>query len=318
MRIAAQFNPTTETSDTFNAGFSNGTGRIVVYNESNTNLLLSWGSFSTYCPAWTAMLYCISANTVNINWQIQSTLISNGAPISQVVVEAYDQGEAIVGTFPAPLVRQTNIGNASSVLSAATSIQNDGQVIGSSVIEAKPTGDNQSAVSLSNDGKMSLGDALHAASLLLTMGAQSVSMDTSGNLTVTRKILANLINTITGNDFAINVETGHRIVFQVNGINIVNMNADGSLQMISGKIELVQGSLARVSIFTGSVTQTGAFANHNLGAIPDAIFFTETNTVADSNSFSYDPSTMTTTQVKVFGGAGLVTPRNFTAMAFKS
>ena len=174
MRIVDTFDPATETSETFNGGFSSGQGRIVVYNESNCNLQLGWDTFTTYCPAWTAMLYCISANSVNINWQVQSQLAANGSPISQVVVEAYDNGETITGTFPAPLVRQTNIGNAGAVMSSSTNIINDGLIAGTQMLESTVIGDTSSAVSLSNDGNLILGDTAHPGSLTM-LGAATVA-----------------------------------------------------------------------------------------------------------------------------------------------
>lgn len=317
MRIVDTFDPTTSTSSSFNAAFANGTGRIVVYNESNNNLLLSWGSFSTYCPAWTAMLYCISSSTVNINWQIQSALATAAVPpISQVIVEAYDAGEAITGTFPAPLMRQTNVGNViNTVGGTASAVQNDGNITGASVIEATVSGDSGSAASLTNNGHLILGTINNNGTFQLIGSIGNVTIDSSGKLTVDNRIIANLVIAEAGNDFAIDVATGNKIVLEVNNTPVVDINSSG-LTMVTGKLSFVQGSLARTSIFSNSVNNAGTFVNHGLGAIPDAIFFTETNTGTDTNTFTYDPATMTNTQVKVWSAAG-VTPRNFTAMAFK-
>ena len=114
MRIVATFDPSAKTSDTFNAAFASKQGRIVVYNESNINLTLQWGSFTTYCPAWTAMLYCISTPNVNINWSQQTTVTAQQVPISQVLVEAFDNSEVIPGTFPAALSRMATVANLTS------------------------------------------------------------------------------------------------------------------------------------------------------------------------------------------------------------
>lgn len=317
MKIVDTFDPNTSTSSTFNAGFSNGVGKIVVYNESNANLQLSWGSFSTYCPAWTAMLYCISTNNVNISWEVQSSLISNGAPISQVIVEAYNNDEQILGTFPAPLVRQTNIGNASTVLSAASSIQNDGQVAGSTVIESTVAGDTASAVNLTNQGHLTLGTAANPGTLTIISEfgtAEEILVDALGQLTVTNKILANLIRTLTGNDFTIDVETGHKIALQINNADVVDINASG-ITILSGKVNLLSGAFSRVSTFTGTVGSAGALFNHGLGAVPDVVLIQETNATGDLNTFNYDPASLTSTQVKIFGAGA--TPRNFSAVAFK-
>lgn len=317
MKIVDTFDPNTSTNSTFNAGFSNGVGKIVVYNESNANLKLSWGSFSTYCPAWTAMLYCISTNNVNISWEVQSSLISNGAPISQVIIEAYNNDEPILGTFPAPLVRQTNVGNASTVLTAASSIQNNGQVAGSTVIESTVVGDTASAVLLTNQGHLTLGTANNPGTLTIISEfgtAEQVLVDALGQLTVTNKILANLIVALTNNDLTLNVASGHKIAMQINNADVVDVNSNG-LTILSGKINLLSGALSRVSKFSGSVGSAGALFNHGLGDIPDMVFIQETNSSGDLNTFNFDPASLTSTQVRIWSAGA--TPRNFSAVAFK-
>lgn len=260
------------------------------------------------------MLYCISTNTVNIHWSIQSTLVSNGAPISQVIVEAFDQGEAITGTFPAPLVRQTNIGNASTVLSAATSIQNDGQVVGSSVIEATVSGDSASAVSLTNDGHLALGTLAHPGSVSFDNG--KIFSDGVGRMSFVQRIFANLIQTLTGNDLTLGVETGHRIAFQVNNTNVATINADGSFQMVSGPVEFITGSLRRISSFSGTANTSFANYNHGLGIIPDIVLIQFVgSTAGDSATFSYNPATMTNAIVAIT--CNDATPRSFVALAIK-
>jgi hypothetical protein len=240
MRIVATFNPSTETSDTFNAGFAGGTGKIVVYNESNINLQLSWGSFSTYCPAWTAMLYCISTNNVNITWQAQSQLVSNGAPISQVIVEAYGPTEAIVGTFPAPLVRQTNIGNSVPLSSSATSVANDGNPANTPVVEATPAGDASSAALLTAGGTLTLGNATHSGSISSDNGAFKTDGSgnvTSNNQTITsgHKLITPEVDSPVATDLIQNVPTGQKISLKVNAVEQAHISANG-LIVAPGKL----------------------------------------------------------------------------------
>ena len=213
MRIVQTFNPLTETSDTFNAGFSSGTGKLVIYNESNVNLALTWGSFSTYCPAWTAMLYCITSNTVNINWQIQSQLSSNNAPISQVIVEAYENAEPVLGTYPAPLMRNTNIGNAINVGAAATNIQNDGNAPGTQLIEATPSD---------------------------TSSVSTWLADTSGNLTIKSDhggVLTTLLQLIAGASPAVQVAALNVLTTLLGGLTVnQNLSVVGTTSLDNGKI----------------------------------------------------------------------------------
>lgn len=214
MRIVAQFDPSQKTSDTFNAGFANGTGKMVVYNESNINLKLAWGTFTTYCPAWMACLYCVSTNNVNIQWAQQSTLASNGSPLSQVLIEAYDANEPVIGTFPAALVRQTNIGNSVSTNVTSTgAIVNDGNPSNTSIIEATVSGDSSSAVKLSNDAIMTLGDTAHP-----------------GSLTV-----AGPINAAASTDLVENVPTGQAIRLKVNSVEEAHFTVNG-LIVVPGKL----------------------------------------------------------------------------------
>jgi len=112
MRIVASFDPGAATSGSFNAQFSNSQGRIVVYNESAINLALSWSGFQTYCPAWTAMLYCIQTPKALVTWTQISQLTTAPGPIRQVTVEAFDNNEPILGTYPAQLGRQTTVVNS--------------------------------------------------------------------------------------------------------------------------------------------------------------------------------------------------------------
>lgn len=157
MKISDSFDPTARTTNTFNAGFSGGSGRIIVYNESNCNLQISWGSSSEYCPCWTAMPYCVNNNNPNLNWSVQSRLVTTATPpISQVVIVAYDANEPIIGTFPASLIRQTNIGNTvSTALGGATSLQNDGNT-SMVFIESTPSGAPSSTVSIDNQGNTTI------------------------------------------------------------------------------------------------------------------------------------------------------------------
>ena len=60
------------------------------------------------------------------------------------------------GTYPAALVRQTNLGNAVPLSTSANSVQNDGNVSGTSIIEATQSGAPSSTVSIDNAGNVLL------------------------------------------------------------------------------------------------------------------------------------------------------------------
>lgn len=161
MQVVATFDPTSATSDTFNTNFSKNQGRIVVWNESPVNLFLTWGSNNkAYVGAWTARLFRIVASSVLVTWTQQSILNTSGSPASQVIVEAYQDNEQILGTFPASLVRQTNVGNSITVnsggLTVAQELQNDTSPGGTTIIESTPSGAASSTVKADNNGNLTV------------------------------------------------------------------------------------------------------------------------------------------------------------------
>lgn len=118
------------------------------------------------------MLYCISSNTVNINWSIQSTLSNQSTPpISQVTVEAYDNGEAITGTFPASLMHQTSIGNAVQTnVTATNSISNTTNSPLSTWLTVTPTDAASPTFSGDNSGNLTIkGDNAGVLTTLLKL-----------------------------------------------------------------------------------------------------------------------------------------------------
>ncbi len=113
MNVVAQFDPSTLSSDTFTVPTSAANGKMVIYNESNISLQLTFQSGDTaYVPAWMAMIYPSPPGNVNITWAVHTVLNSSSPPLSLVIVEIYSQGEFVPGTFPLTLVRQSNVGNS--------------------------------------------------------------------------------------------------------------------------------------------------------------------------------------------------------------
>jgi hypothetical protein len=327
MRIAATFDPATETSTTFNAGFPNGQGKMVVYNESNINLTLAWGSFQTYCPAWTAMLYCVNTNDVNINWTIQSQLQSGGSPISQVIVETYNQNEPVLGTFPAPLVRSTNIGNSVPLGTSSISISNTGNSPLTPIIEVQPSDATSNTIYCDNSGNFTVfsDNAGSLSSLLQLIGGASPAV-IIGNSGLLAQVLGSL--TIAGNgiingqlttgdvllvssgsdpkissdssgDINLDVPAGTRIM-QINSGG-VDLTTVGKYALTAKAINFTTGSLSRVSQFSG--TGNGTF-NHGLGVTPDYFCTLACNTSNSSQTIGIAGKTSTQCTVTTGGGLG--------------
>lgn len=199
--IVNQFDPSTLTKDTFLAPQSAGRGALVFWNESSHRLKISFqDGQELYVPAWYHRHKCGEVGNVNITWDILSTLASNFPPVSEVVVEAFASGE----NFPAdgPISeRQSNIGNAVGLATSSTSIANDGNVAGTSIVEATVSGDVSSAVSWTNDAKLINGDAAHPG--FVKFDNNLINSDGSGNLTAHGLTAANFLvaqNTATVNN----------------------------------------------------------------------------------------------------------------------
>lgn len=240
-------------------------------------------------------------------------------PASTLIFDAIglnDSEQASMYPLALP-ARNTNIGNAvNTVGGLATGIQNDNNGVGTSIVESTVSGDSGSAVSLTNSGHLLLGTINNNGVLEVVGSLGNVTIDSTGKLIVDNRILANLIVAETGNDFAIDVATAHKIALQVNNADVVDISASG-LSILSGKVNLLSGAVSRMSIFSGTVNNAGGLINHNLGAVPDIVLFIETNTGTDTNTFTWDPAATTSTQVKAFASGG-ATPRAFTAIAFKA
>lgn len=160
MNLAATFDPSAAASGSFPAQFPNGSGKMVVYNESSVSILLQWPGMQTYCPAWTAMLYCVQSPQALVTWQQQYILpvAGGGSPLSVVIVEAYGDNEPILGTYPAPLVRQASISNNLNIGTSVATVQNDNNATNTTFLEATVSGQGSSTFQGKNQGEIILGN----------------------------------------------------------------------------------------------------------------------------------------------------------------
>ena len=173
---------------------------------------------------------------------------------------------------------------------------------------------------ISTDGSGNLTAVAVAAKNLSSTGAstlKSVAITNNetvgGTLGVTGASSLDNGNITTDGSGVLHVDTidthsgaGSHIQFKVNGANSFQATSNGPNLNANMQYNLLAGSLARLSIFTG--TGTGTYT-HNLGATPDiVIVMTHTN---GSQTVGYDSENGTT--VHITCGAGLA----FTALAIK-
>jgi fibronectin-binding autotransporter adhesin len=263
MNIVATFDPSAKTNDTFNAVMPNGTGRMVIYNESNVNLVLTFqNGYTGYVPAWTIMLFCISAGSTQIAWRQLSVLNTANNPISAVIVEVYEMSEKILGTFPAALLRSANIGNTVTfVTGSAATIQNNGSAPLTNWLSIQPsdagsptwTGDNSGNLTVNSDNAGTLVTLLQliaGASPSVLLAAAAVLTEVLGNLQVDGNSTTTGTSTLTGN-------TSVGGTLTVSGD--VTLSGAGTSLTVAHNTNL-QGNLtvAGTQAFNGDITMAGA------------------------------------------------------------
>ncbi len=289
--ISAVFDPASPpagSTATFVAGYPTGVFQMLVHNESNQNLKLSWGSNSVYAKAWEVSYFCVQSNQSVINWSIQSTLTGGAGPISQVLVEVYGPNEQIVGTYPVAINRNIAIGNSLNVATSTTSLVNDSNTVGTQIIESTPTGALSSTISVLNDGtvviqgdvagvltallatipgaaagasSLQLGDAARTVEVLGTLkvdkganfGSNSMVIDNGGNIT---KVGSIKFKTAA----ASHIQYSGSAEDLINGADGVNLIVNA----LSGKVYIDVGGLGVGSfdssgnlVITGTLTQNG-------------------------------------------------------------
>lgn len=300
MRLVAQFDPSLTTSGTFNSTLNNGVGKMVIYNESNISLQFTFSDGSTaYVPAWTAVLYCVHMSGTTVDWSQLYTLSAAGPPLSIVIVEIYDAAEQVYGTFPAALVRQANIGNTvSTVGGAASSIQNDANTAGTSIVESTVAGDGASAVTLTNDALLVLGNATHHGELTVGNGPSLlINPDDAGGIDVKLSQSGKTCKVV-----------GQLDVFQ-NGV----FESDVFIHN-SKPLHFTTGSISLISMFTAAVTTTATDFPHGLGAVPDIVFLQAVGGAITVRTCEYaNDATLTSTNVRIIANASF----NIVGLAIK-
>lgn len=175
MYVLQDFDPTATTNGTLQTNLG-GCGKVYLFNESPNSLTLQYhdsnGEVLGVLPAWYARAFTLTRPATVIYWSQRNTLSftgtpfwtshvpgASGSPQWLVQGESYWQGEDTSNLYVGPLVRQSNIGNqVSTVGGNAAAIVNDGNVNGTPIIEATPSGVSASTVSLTNDGIFTIKD----------------------------------------------------------------------------------------------------------------------------------------------------------------
>jgi len=282
----------------------NNTAWIDLLNQSPYNLPFQAGDLQITVPAWDHYPIQIAVKSDYGNyWQPTSAvqfppkitpalLGSPGASLSTLlIVTLYGLGETPASTQPRSLNYQNYVPNTITTVGAGTvvsSLVNDGNLAGTSIVEATVSGDASSAITLTNDANMVLGNANHSGSLTVV-----------GNAT-----LADTIKFLNQNATAIQQLNSADFIFE-SGVEVGRIANNGDItagaglgNFIGNGLKLKYGQrLIGLSWFGPylSVTSPANF-NHNLGAIPTIVLTQSTGGVTTTRTTNINYATMTSTQ----------------------
>jgi hypothetical protein len=224
-------------------------------NESSYTLQMQAGGVSVPIPAWTDYPIQISKNgqvigSFGLPISVTATQFSANPNLSTILrVSFYNGGDVPASTVPIPLVRQTWIPNPVSIVSGAvaSSILNDTNSAGFQIVEAQVAGDGVgSAVVLTNNGNLALGNATRTGSFtMLGGGAQVGSLATS---TINGPAVAA--------DITVNASTAHKIIEQVNAVTVLSTDVNG-LTLASASFLILSSPAAQSLAVNSGITLSG-------------------------------------------------------------
>lgn len=126
-----------------------------IMNESGLGLTVVFSDGTTdFVPAGAWPVYLLGQTVTQVSWSV-SYMIPN-SPINQLILIYYYPGEAIPQNV---VLGNSPIGVSGTVNTSVTNISNDGNVAGTVIVEATPSGVSSSAVLLTNNGNLTLGTA---------------------------------------------------------------------------------------------------------------------------------------------------------------
>lgn len=268
-----QYAPITVSGDPFTTTISAypDTASIVIYNESPFFLQITLVGSGVYgVAAYTADCFQVNngfSGTISVTPIEYITTNAGTPPASVMFVQAYGATETLtrlmrntVGTgYPISLNRLQNIGNNLPVGTTANAIVNDGNVAGTSIVEATVQGDSASAVSLTNDGVFKLGTAAHHGSISFDNG--DITTDGAGNVSFNNGVGTLTWLSSTGNFLG--------SISESNSTGALTLNSSGS----AFRFAAFGGITSRFAAFNFGQASgiNGVVVTHGLGGTPSAV-----------------------------------------------
>lgn len=160
----------------------NNYGYLLIFNDSMINIIIKWGTHAKTIVAGTFDMVPVYDATEIIYWNQDFVFPNVGqAPSTRVIVDGatIDEEPYIkMMSFPVALPRVNNLGNTVPVATSTSSVVNDGNAVGTQVLEATPTGAGGSQALIYNDGtgKLGKGNLLVNATQLSAQGGYTIDV----------------------------------------------------------------------------------------------------------------------------------------------
>lgn len=221
-----------------------GIAGVLIGNESGYTLIVKMGgnySRSLY-PGWVDYFPVPQTQFSGVITLSNFAKLNNIStwPGSFAQVDVLGLGEQIHGTYPAPLVRNSNIGNTiNTVGGTASAIQNDANPSGTSVVEATVQGDGASSIQFNNNGFLGLGISGTRDGQITVHDHRGSADDANivgGQGTFPIGLIANLITALTNNDIGHHVGSGNRVVDTINGVDTFATDSSGA-KLLAGTLQ---------------------------------------------------------------------------------
>jgi len=259
---------------TFDVGAANEGSKILLYNGTQLTLQLDFlnGYTDTLHP-WEANYWVLDGDTKQIQWTIDTDSLNvSTPPINAVFLTLYSTNEKVSGTYPVSLFYQTSLGGGTTSTNVGTvsSIVNDNNPSGTTLIESKVSGQTGNTI-LTNDG------LLNIVTLISGLMTQLIKTQNTGNplllgvLGKITEILGNL--TIDGNTINTGTLSTGTVTFN-NGASVAGgditlnglHNILGVLNIVSSSVQTATMNEAGNANSWASVTNGGPTRIQSTGA----------------------------------------------------
>jgi hypothetical protein len=256
MKSLVPFDPSMTNSGQLDPATVNPCGKIILFNESPAGILLQFNTGDTgILPPYYFRSFEVPAPGF-IQWSRIYTIQSGGSPISTVFGESYERIEAKARpSVEGPLNRQSNIGNPLTLTTAADSVANDGNIAGTSIVEATQISGPASNVSIDNTGAATFREYIAG---VLTQLFRIIP----GNATPIELAAADRLTQVLGG-----LQVGQGV--HVNGALTVDSTINSGIITVP-QIILTSGSFSRVAKQIANLPTGDNIYTHGLNWQPDA------------------------------------------------